>query len=324
MVAVLVTGGAGYIGAFTCRALRAAGYRAVAYDNLSTGHRQLAEDELIVGDIRDGRLLREILAAHKVGAVVHFAASTLARESVGDPAKFYDVNVGGQIALLEACRAAGVGTFVFSSSCSIYGMPRYVPVDENHPQQPISPYGRTKLVCEWMLRDYGIAYGLRYAALRYFNAAGGDGEGRIGEWHEPETHLIPLALSAAALGNPLPIFGTNHPTPDGTCVRDYIHVEDLARAHVLALDHLLRGGDSIELNLGTGTGQSVRQALDAVGRVVGRTVPTQSVEAHPGDPAQVFADTRCAGEALGFACARTDLDDIVASAWPFHRKLLGI
>jgi len=271
VVTVLVAGGAGYIGAFTCRALREAGYRAVVYDNLSTGHRELAEEELIVGDIRDGRLLREVLTAQKVGAVVHFAANALARESVGEPAKFYDVNVGGQIALLEACRAVGVGTFVFSSSCSIYGMPRHVPVDESHPQQPISPYGRTKLACEWMLRDYGVAYGLRYAALRYF-----------------------------------------------------IHVEDLARAHVLALDHLLRGGASIELNLGTGIGQSVRQVLDAVGRVVGHPVPSRSVEAHPGDPALVFADTRCARELLGFSCTRTDLDDVVASAWPFHRKLLGI
>jgi UDP-arabinose 4-epimerase len=318
---ILIPGGAGYIGSFTCRALRDAGHKPILFDNLSTGHRELAQGELVVGDIRDASRLRDLLAQRKITAAIHFAANALARESVGEPAKFYEVNIGGMIALLEACRAVGVQVFVFSSSCSIYGAPCYVPVDEAHPQAPISPYGRTKLIGEWMLRDYAAAYGLRYAALRYFNAAGGDNEGRLGEWHEPETHLIPLALEAVVTGRPLSVFGDQHDTPDGTCVRDYIHVEDLARAHVLALDHLLAGGSSLELNLGTGSGHSVREVLDSVARVVGREVPITIAEAHPGDPPRVFADARRAREVLGFTCRRPDLDDIVASAWAFHRAL---
>jgi UDP-arabinose 4-epimerase len=319
---VLVPGGAGYIGGFTCRALLEAGHEPIVYDNLSTGHRELALGELIEGDIRDGRLLRDVLSTRKVTAVIDFAARALARESVVKPAEYYDVNVAGQIALLEACRAAGIQAFVFSSSCSTYGVPRSVPVDEDHPQAPISPYGRTKLIGEWLLRDYAAAYGLSYAALRYFNAAGGDGEGRLGEWHNPETHIIPLALEAAATGVALSVFGVNHATPDGTCIRDYIHVEDLARAHVLALDRLLAGGRSVELNLGTGTGHSVREVLAAAGRVVGREVPIRIAEAQPGDPPHLAADARRAREVLGFTCRRPDMDDIVASAWPFQRKLL--
>ena len=321
MATVLVLGGAGYIGSFTCRALRDAGHEPIVFDNLSTGHRELAQGELLVGDIRDGVRVRSLLVERKITAVVHFAANALARESVEQPAKFYDVNVGGMIAVLEACRTVGVPVFVFSSSCSIYGVPRHVPIDEAHPQVPISPYGRTKLVGEWMLRDSATAYGLRYAALRYFNAAGGDNEGRLGEWHEPETHLIPLALEAVVTGRPLTVFGVNHGTPDGTCVRDYIHVEDLARAHVLALDHLLGGGNSLELNLGTGTGRSVREVLDSVARVVGRGVPTTIGAAHPGDPPRVCADASLANKVLGFTCQRPELDDIVASAWAFHRKI---
>jgi len=319
---VLVPGGAGYIGSFTCRALREAGHQPILYDDLSTGHRELAQGELVVGDIRDAARLRDLLARRKVVAVIHFAANALARESVEQPAKFYDVNVGGMIALLEVCRAVGVSVCVFSSSCATYGVPRYVPIDEAHTQAPISPYGRTKLIGEWMLRDYAAAYGLRYAALRYFNAAGGDSEGSLGEWHEAETHLIPLALEAARTGSPLTIFGVNHDTPDGTCVRDYIHVEDLAVAHVLALDRLLRGGESLELNLGTGEGHSVREVLNSVGRVVGREVSVTIGDAHPGDPPCLFADVQRAGQILGFRCEKPDLDEIVASAWAFHRTLV--
>ena len=321
MARILVTGGAGYIGSFTSRALREAGHEPILFDNLSTGHRELAQGELVVGDIRDGSRLRDLLAERKIAAVIHFAAHALARESVGQPAKYYDVNVAGMIVLLEACHAAGVQTFVFSSSCSIYGVPRRMPIDETHPQEPISPYGRTKLIGEWLLRDSSAAYGLRYAALRYFNAAGGDNDGRLGEWHDPETHLIPLALEAARTQQPLTVFGDKHPTPDGTCIRDYSHVEDLARAHVLALDHLLQGGSSIELNLGTGKGHSVREVRDAVERVVGREAPATIGEAQPGDPPCIFADARRAREVLGFVCRRPDLDDIVASAWAFHRTL---
>jgi len=290
-------------------------------DNLSKGHRELVQGELVVGDIRDGERLRNVLAQQKVEAVVHFAACTLARESVENPSEFYDVNVAGHIALLQACRAVEIQAFVFSSSCAIYGMPQYLPLDEDHRQAPVSPYGRTKMICEWVLRDYAAAYGLRYAALRYFNAAGGDREGRLGEWHEPESHLIPLALEAAATSQPLSVFGVEHDTPDGTCVRDYVHVEDLARAHVLALDHLLRGDDSVELNLGTGIGHSVREVLASIERVVGRQVPFEVAEAQPGDPPQLIADARRAREVLGFQCQQTDLDEIVASAWAFHRNL---
>lgn len=322
MAVILVPGGAGYIGSFTCRALAAAGHTPITLDNLSTGHRECVQGEWVEGDIREGGSVRELLARRKVAAVIHFAACIEARESVGDPGKFYDVNVGGQIALLEACRDVGIPAFVFSSSCATYGVPQYLPIDEAHPQAPISPYGRTKLMCEWMVRDYAAAYGFRYAALRYFNAAGGNEAGRLGEWHQPESHLIPLALDAVARGRTLRIFGVNHGTPDGTCIRDYIHVEDLALAHVLALDHLLRGGENLELNLGTGTGHSVREVVASVERVVGRKVPVLEVEAQPGDQPQLVADVRRAREVLGFTCRRADLDDIVASAWAFHRRLL--
>lgn len=287
------------------------------------GHRELVQGELVVGDIRDGERLRNLLAQQKVEAVIHFAASTLARESVRNPSEFYDVNVAGHIAVLEACRTVGIEAFVFSSSCAIYGMPRYLPIDEDHPQAPVSPYGRTKLVCEWILRDYGTAYDLRYASLRYFNAAGGDRGGQLGEWHEPESHLIPLALEAAATGRPLSVFGVEHDTPDGTCIRDYIHVEDLAHGHVLALGHLLRGDSSVELNLGTGIGHSVREVLASIERVVGRQVPTEVAKPQPGDPPQLVADASRARDVLGFKCQRTDLDEMVASAWAFHRQLQG-
>ena len=321
MARVLIPGGAGYIGSFTCRALRDAGHEPILLDNLTTGHRELAQGELVVGDIRDGSRVRALLSERRIAAVIHFAANALARESVGQPAKYYDVNVAGMISLLDACLAVGIRVFVFSSSCAIYGVPSSVPIDEAHPQAPISPYGRTKLIGEWILRDYAAPHGLRYAALRYFNAAGGDNDGQLGEWHDPETHLIPLALEAAATRKPLMVFGDQHNTPDGTCIRDYIHVEDLARAHVLALDHLLRGGGSLELNLGTGRGRSVREVLDSVARAVGREVPMTIGEAHPGDPPCIFADARRAREVLGFSCRRPDLDDIVASAWAFHRTL---
>lgn len=322
MATVLVPGGAGYIGSVTCKALLDAGHVPIVFDNLSTGHRELVQGELFVGDIRDRRQLRTVMAERKIEAVIHFAACALARESVGDPAGYYDTNVGGHIALLDACREAGVQALVFSSSCSTYGMPRYQPLDEQHPQEPISPYGRTKLVCEWILRDYAAAYDMRYAALRYFNAAGGDPQGRLGEWHDPETHLIPLALDAAAGGKPLALFGEDYDTPDGTCIRDYVHVEDLASAHLLALDHLLRGNASVELNLGTGTGHSVRQVIAAVERVVGRQVPIEVAPAQPGDPSHLVADARLSREILGLEYRWTDLEDIVASAWAFHSRLL--
>jgi UDP-arabinose 4-epimerase len=323
MATVLVTGGAGYIGSFTRRALREAGHRPVSYDNLSTGHHEFVRGEdLVVGDLSEGAKLRAVIADHQVEAVIHFAASALARESVVKPAEFYENNVVGMMHLLEACRANGVSVLVFSSSCATYGHPQYIPMDERHPQSPISPYGRSKLIGEWMLRDYERAYQFRYAALRYFNVAGGDPDGAIGEWHEPETHLIPLALTAAATGRAMSIFGADLDTPDGTCIRDYIHVIDLARAHVLALDHLLGGGRSLEVNLGTGIGHSIRQVLAAVERIVGRPVPTVVTPPQPGDPPQLVADPSLARELLGFRCDWIDLDRTIASAWAFHRMLL--
>jgi len=323
MATVLVPGGAGYIGSFTCKALIEAGHTPITLDDLSTGHREFVQGELVVGDIRDKGLVERVLRERKVEAVVHFAAKILARESVEAPAEYYNVNVGGFLSVVDACRAAGVEVFVFSSTCATYGSPRYLPLDESHPQDPVSPYGRTKLVCEWILRDYGAAYGLRYAALRYFNAAGGDSEGRLGEWHVPETHLIPRALESAATGRPLSLFGVEHDTPDGTCIRDYIHVEDLARAHILALDYLLAGGESVELNLGTGIGHSVREVLASVERTVGRPVPVEIAPPQPGDPPRLVADPRKAREILGFESRWADLDEIVSSAWAFHQKILG-
>jgi len=323
MATVLVTGGAGYIGSFTRRALEAAGHRSVTLDNLSTGHREFVDGDIVIGDTRDGAQLRRILAERRIDAVIHFAASALARQSVAQPDIFYDNNVNGCLALLEACRQARVMAFVFSSSCAIYGNPRYVPIDEDHPEDPISPYGRTKLVCEWLLRDWARAFGLRYAALRYFNAAGGAPDGSLGEWHDPESHLIPLAMTAAVSGRPLSIFGADLDTPDGTCVRDYIHVQDLARAHVLALDRLLAGGPPLALNLGTGIGHSIREVLASVERVTGRRVPAETAPAHPGDPPRLVANADRARDVLGFACQWTDLDAIVASAWAFHRKIVG-
>lgn len=322
MAVVVVTGGAGYIGSFACKALLEAGHQTITYDNLSAGHRELVQGELVVGDIRDGSRLAALLRERRAEAVMHFAALTSARDSVMQPAEFYDVNLRGFTALVDACRETGVRIFVLSSTAAVYGRPQCVPIDESHPFAPVSPYGHTKLACEWVLRDYAQAYGMRYAVLRYFNAAGSDRHGRLGEWHEPETHLIPLALRAAATDAPLTLFGDQHDTPDGTCVRDYIHVEDLARAHVLSLEHLLLEKDSIELNLGTGIGQSVRQVLASIERVVGRQVPVMVGSAKPGDPSQLVANAQRASDVLGFTCRWTDLDEIINSAWTFQRNLL--
>ena len=269
---VLVVGGAGYIGSHTCLELANKGFEPVVYDNLSNGHEEFVKwGVLEKGDIRDRQRLDEVLARHKPRAILHFAAMIEVGESVKDPVSFYDNNVIGTLTLLSAALAAGVEAFVFSSTCATYGLPESVPIDEQHRQAPINPYGRTKWVCEQALKDYGQYKGLRSVILRYFNAAGADPEGRIGEWHEPETHAIPLAIDAA-LGRrqSFKIFGTDYDTRDGTCVRDYIHVLDLADAHVRAVEHLLSGGDSVELNLGTGTGTTVKELLTAISEVSGR------------------------------------------------------
>ncbi|KEO51509.1 UDP-glucose 4-epimerase GalE [Thioclava pacifica] len=316
---ILVTGGAGYIGSHCCKALAKAGREPVVYDNLSRGHADAVRwGPLVVGDMRDRALLERTLAEHQIGAVIHFAALAYVGESVGAPEQYYDVNLGGMTALLEAAGAVGVDKIVFSSSCATYGTPERLPISEDLPQTPINPYGRTKLVCEWMLQDAQTAHGLRFAALRYFNAAGADPEGEIGERHDPETHLIPLVLMAASgQAGPLKIFGTDYPTPDGTCIRDYIHVDDLARAHLLALDHLEAGGASLKLNLGTGRGASIHEVVAAVERVTGRKVPHELAPRRPGDPAELTADPSKAAEVLGFTARYRDLDEIVAHAAPW-------
>jgi UDP-arabinose 4-epimerase len=316
---VLVTGGAGFIGAHACKALRAAGMVPVSYDNLSTGHRDAVRfGPFVLGDVRDRAALTTAMVAHRVTAVLHFAASAYVGESVTDPAKYYDNNVGGMIALLAAAHAAHISQIVLSSSCATYGVPDALPITEATPQRPINPYGRTKLIGEDMLRDHAAASGLRYAALRYFNAAGADPDGALGERHDPETHLIPLALRAAAdTGPALAIFGTDYDTPDGTCIRDYIHVTDLARAHVLALRHLLAGGGSLAVNLGSGTGHSVLDITRAIRRVTGRAVPLRHAPRRAGDPPVLTADPALAARLLGFHTELSDIDTMIRHAAPW-------
>jgi UDP-glucose-4-epimerase GalE len=318
---ILVTGGAGYIGSHACKALAEAGYTPVAYDNLSFGHRWAVQwGPLVHGDIGDADLLRRTMRNHRVEAVMHFAAFTYVGESMTDPAKYLANNTVNAFGLLDAMRAEDVGSLVLSSTCATYGMPVAVPITEDHPQAPINPYGESKLMVEKALRWYGQAYGLRWMALRYFNAAGADPLGRIGESHEPETHLIPLVIEAALGTRPaIDVFGTDYPTPDGTAVRDYIHVDDLARAHVKALAHLQEGGNSMALNLGTGRGYSVREIIAAVERVSGRTVPVREAPRRAGDPPELVAQPALARRTLDWS-ADAGLDDIVASAWRWHLR----
>lgn len=316
---ILVTGGAGFIGSHACKALATAGALPVVYDNLSTGHADAVRfGPLVRGDVRDRGAVEAALRAHRIDAVMHFAASAYVGESVSNPGKYYDNNVGGMIGLLAGCAAVGVARIVLSSSCATYGIPEVLPIVETTPQVPINPYGRTKLICEQMLRDHAAIGPLRHISLRYFNAAGADPDGELGERHDPETHLLPLALLAAGGARAaLEIYGTDYATPDGTCIRDYIHVSDLARAHVLALQHLMAGGDSMALNLGSGRGHSVREIVAAVARVTGRTVPVREMSRRPGDPPVLTADIRLAAERLGFRPALSDLDTIVRHAAPW-------
>lgn len=316
---VLVTGGAGFIGSHTCKALRQNGYLPVTFDNLSTGHENAVRfGPLVRGDVCDAGAVADAIRAHQAKAVLHFAASAYVGESMRNPAQYYANNVGGMIGLLQGCKDAGLGQIVFSSSCATYGTPDHLPISEDTPQNPINPYGRTKLMCEQMLQDHAAAYGLRYAALRYFNAAGADPAGELGERHDPETHLIPLALMAAAGKGPaLAVFGTDYPTADGTCVRDYIHVADLARAHVLALEHLISGGPSIAVNLGTGRGVSIRDIVLEIGRLTGQAVPITSAPRRDGDPASLVADPGKAKTILGFQTECSDLSAILRDAAPW-------
>lgn len=312
---ILVTGGAGYIGSHCCKALAEAGCTPVTFDNLSRGHADAVKwGPLVEADLRDRARVLAALREHEIEAVVHFAAFAYVGESVGSPQMYYDNNLGGMMGLLSAMQEADVRNIVFSSSCATYGTPAGLPIAETCPQLPINPYGRTKLACEWMLRDAETAWGLRHVALRYFNAAGADPEGQACERHNPETHLVPLVLMAA-FGeiDTLNVFGTDYDTADGTCVRDYIHVDDLARAHVMALGYLGRGGGSDALNLGTGRGVSVREVIAAVEQVTGRPVPVTYGSRRAGDPAELFADPARAQDVLGFR-AELGLDRIVADA----------
>ncbi len=317
--AVLVTGGGGFIGSHACKALKSSGFLPVTLDNLSTGHADAVKfGPLVRGDVRDAALVARTLAEHDCCATIHFAASAYVGESMASPGLYYDNNLAGMIGLLQGCDRAGRNLVVFSSSCATYGVPDRLPILETTPQNPVNPYGRTKLVCEWMLADHARAHGSRHAALRYFNAAGADPEGELAERHDPETHLIPLALRAASgQGGPLRIFGTDYPTPDGTCVRDYIHVQDLARAHVLALRHLLDGGESLALNLGTGKGLSILDILGGIARMSGRDVPVIHDARRSGDPPELVADPSAAAERLGFRATRSDLATLLADAAPW-------
>ncbi len=318
---VLVVGGAGYIGSHACLALAEAGFTPVVFDNLHRGHRQAVQwGPLVEGDIRDAAALDTAFATHRPVAVMHFAALSEVGESVKQPYEFYSNNVCGTLALLQAMARAGCGLIVFSSTCATYGLPETVPIPEDHPQRPINPYGATKLAVEAMLRDAGPAVGLRSAVLRYFNAAGADPQARIGELHQPETHLIPLVLQVAAgQRDAIRVFGNDYPTPDGTCLRDYIHVCDLADAHLLALRHLLAGGDSLALNLGNGAGYSVREVIEAARAVTGHAIPAITEPRRPGDPPVLVGDAAKARAVLGWTPKHPDLAAQIADAWRWTR-----
>jgi UDP-glucose-4-epimerase GalE len=316
---VLVTGGAGYIGSHAAKALRRAGYRVVIYDNLSAGHREAALGApLIEGDIRDVDAVRCALRESKATAVMHFAAWLIVSDSVSDPIGYYRNNVEGTLGTLQAMAAEQCARFVFSSTCAVYGEPVETPIRETHPTSPINSYGQTKLAIEHALPHFEVAYGIHSVRLRYFNAAGADPDGELGEDHAPEIHVIPRAFDAASGGAPIDIFGEDYPTPDGTCLRDYIHVTDLADAHVRALRRLEQGGASTTYNLGTERPSSVRDVIGSVERVTGRTVASRPAPRRPGDPAVLFASAQRIREELGWVPKRPDLDTIVADAWRWH------
>lgn len=322
---VLVTGGAGYVGAHSCKALAEAGYQPVVYDNLVHGHERAVQwGPLERGELSDRARLNEVFVRYKPQAVMHFAAFTAVGESVADPGKYYRNNVGGSLTLIEAATAHGVDKLVFSSTAAVFGMPDKLPLSEDEPQEPINPYGRSKLMIEQILFDFEQAQGLRSAIMRYFNAAGASPDGEIGESHDPETHLIPLALDAAAGKGPeLTVFGDNYPTPDGTCIRDYIHVGDLADAHVKALNYLIAGCRSRAFNLGAGSGFSVREILDAIKRVTGHTVPHRIGPRRVGDPPVLVSDASRARNELGWEPRMSDINTIIETAWSWHRKAHG-
>jgi UDP-arabinose 4-epimerase len=322
---ILVTGGAGYIGSHACKALAKAGYTPIAYDNLVYGHREAARwGPLVEGDLADRALLAETLDRFAVAAVIHFAAFAYVGESMEKPQLYFHNNVVNTITLLDAMLAAKLRHIVFSSSCATYGTPARVPITEDTPQNPVNPYGESKLICERAIHWYGVAHGMTYAALRYFNASGADPDCEIGEAHDPETHLVPLVL-ATALGRraQIDIYGTDYPTPDGSAVRDYIHVQDLAEAHVAALARLLGGGTSLAVNLGTGSGHSVREVIEAAERITGRRIARREMPRRAGDPPVLVADVSQAKALLGWSARLSDLDTILSTAWAWHLAAEG-
>lgn len=323
---VLVTGGAGYIGSHACKALSKAGYLPVTFDSLVYGHEWAVKwGPLERGDILDRARVDDLMAQYRPIAIMHFAAFAYVGESVSDPGKYYRNNVAGSLNLLESARDHGVDKFIFSSTCATYGVPDRLPITEDTPQRPINPYGASKLMVERMLADFDAAHGLRSIALRYFNAAGADPDGEIGEWHEPETHLVPLVLDAASGRRPgVTVFGADYDTPDGTCIRDYIHVTDLANAHVQALGALEMGSQSTVYNLGNGEGFSVLDVVHAVERVTGLTVPASRGDRRVGDPAALVSDAALARDELGWQPQITSIDDIVRTAWAWHQKSKSI
>jgi UDP-glucose 4-epimerase len=322
---ILVTGGAGYIGSHAVLALKEKGYDVVILDNLVYGHRDVVENnlkvELIVGETTDRALLDQIFNTRNIAAVMHFAAYAYVGESVENPAKYYQNNVVGTLTLLEAMQQAGINQFVFSSTCATYGIPETVPIPETHPQNPINPYGESKLMVERILKDFDTAYGLKSVSFRYFNAAGADPQGRTGEDHNPETHLIPLIL-LTALGkrNAIKIFGTDYPTRDGTCIRDYIHVTDLAQAHVLGLEYLLNGGESEVFNLGNGNGFTVREMIATAKEVTQTDFTVEETDRRPGDPAMLVGSSEKARQVLGWQPEYANLSQIIDHAWQWHQK----
>lgn len=325
-MAVLVTGGAGYIGSHTAKALAIAGMQPVVYDNLSEGHRESVKwGPLVEADLCDRAALERTIRDYRITSAIHFAAHAYVGESVIQPRKYFQNNTTNALALLDVLLDAGVDRFVFSSTCAVYGVPHSIPISEDHPKVPVNPYGESKLFVERVLEWYRQAYGLKWVALRYFNAAGADPDGELGELHDPETHLIPIAIQAAlGIRDKLEIFGTDYPTEDGTAVRDYVHVSDLADAHVLALQHLLLGGDSFVANLGTGHGVSVRELVAAVERASGRTVKVVSAPRRPGDPPRLIADPTHAHRFLNWHPRFSSLDAIVQTALQWQNSAARI
>ena len=323
MTNILVTGGAGYIGSHCCKELSKKGFQPVTIDNLVYGHEDFVKwGEFFKGDVGDPAPLKKCLDQHKIDAVMHFAAYAYVGESVEDPVKYYENNLRNTIQLLHAVLDHKIKYFVFSSTCATYGHPQKTPIDEDHPQNPINPYGKTKRMIEEIMQDYQNAYGLKYISLRYFNAAGADPDAEVGEDHDPETHLIPLVLDAAiGKRKDIKVFGTDYETPDGTCIRDYIHVTDLAQAHILALQQLMDGADSNAYNLGNGQGFSVLEIIERARKITGKNITVENSDRRPGDPPVLIASNEKAVKELGWKPQYADIDDIIGTAWRWHKTL---